>query len=398
MKKYLKNLTKTSILHYIKLIVRSGFFIAAGILFLTGDIEEVTKQGVFPAIVWVWYLMEMIIRLCVPTGIESMGCEKVFKKNYRPAKVQREPKNQSAKTTFIVAMAWFALNAIFYTLYLTNVVDKYFLALVAMGYGVGDIVCILFFCPFQTWFMKNRCCTTCRIYNWDFAMLFTPFLLIPHVYTYTLLGLALIILARWEITYKLHPERFSERTNESLRCKNCTEKLCKHKVQLQHFIKTHKDSLFERLEPVVEKLEPTIKKIEDQADNIEEIITPIEEGVQEAYEKTRDLTVETYTKAKDITKETYTKAKDITTEAYSKAKELTTETYSKAKELTVETYNKVKGMTKELLGIEKDLEKEALPKEPTVESEPDFASECEPNTLPECESDSASDVTEETTV
>jgi hypothetical protein len=210
-------------------------------------------------------------------------------------------------------------------------------------------------------------------------MLCTPFLFIPHVYTYTLLGLALIILARWEIAYKLHPERFSERTNESLRCKNCTEKLCKHKIQLQHYIKAHKDILFERLEPVVEKLEPVLQKIEDQAENIEEIISPIEEGVQVTYEKTRDLTVETYTKAKDLTKETYSKAKD-----------LTKETYSKAKDLTVETYNKVKGMTKELLGIEKALEKEALPEEPTVESETD--------TVPECEHDSAPDATEETTV
>ena len=381
MKKYLQNLTKTSILHYIKLIVRSGFFIAAGILFLTGDIEEVTKQGVFPAIVWVWYFVEMIIRLFVPTGIESMGCEKVFKKNYRPAKVQREPKNQSAKTTFIVAMVWFALNGAIFGLSFLLPVDirKYVLALVALAYGICDIVCILFFCPFQTWFMKNRCCTTCRIYNLDFAMLCTPFLFIPHVYTYTLLGLALIILARWEITYKLHPERFSERTNESLRCKNCTEKLCKHKIQLQHYIKAHKDILFERLEPVVEKLEPVLQKIEDQAENIEEIISPIEEGVQVTYEKTRDLTVETYTKAKDLTKETYSKAKD-----------LTKETYSKAKDMTVETYNKVKGMTKELLGIEKALEKEALPEEPTVESETD--------TAPECEHDSAPDATEETTV
>ena len=63
-----------------------------------------------------------------------------------------------------------------------DVIDKYFLFMVGLAYGVCDIICILFFCPFQTWFMKNRCCTTCRIYNWDFAMLCTPFLLIPGFY------------------------------------------------------------------------------------------------------------------------------------------------------------------------------------------------------------------------
>ena len=33
--------------------------------------------------------------------------------------------------------------------------------------------------------------------------------------------------------FYLHPERFSEKTNEYLRCANCTEKLCVHKKQLK---------------------------------------------------------------------------------------------------------------------------------------------------------------------
>ena len=40
------------------------------------------------------------------------------------------------------------------------------------------------------------------------------------------LGLALVVLLRWEIAVALHPERFDERTNASLRCANCTDKLC----------------------------------------------------------------------------------------------------------------------------------------------------------------------------
>jgi hypothetical protein len=251
----------------------------------------------------------------------------------------------------------------------------YILGIVAMAYGVCDIICILFFCPFQTWFMKNRCCTTCRIYNWDFAMLFTPFLFIPSLYTYSLLGMALLILARWEITYKLHPERFSERTNEALRCKNCTEKLCKHKVQLQHYIKEHKDILFEKLEPVVEKLEPAIKAIDNQAENIEETVAPIEEGIQETYQRAKEFTTDAYGKVKDVTTEAYGKVKDVTTEAcekvldktaetisavvdrtvdtYEWAKDFTAETYGKVKDVTTEVYGKVKDTAKELLGMDK---------------------------------------------
>ena len=41
------------------------------------------------------------------------------------------------------------------------------------------------------------------------------------------------LLIRWEVTFYLHPERFSENTNEYLRCRNCSEKLCSHKKQLR---------------------------------------------------------------------------------------------------------------------------------------------------------------------
>lgn len=328
LKKYIQNLSKTSIMHYMKLFIRGSFFVAAVVLYLTGHIEAVCKNGILPAVVWIWYFVEMVLRL-FPTGMESMGCEKVFKKNYHPPKVEREPKNQSWKATFVVAVVWFALNGAIFALHFIfpNFVDKYVLAMVALAYGVCDMICILFFCPFQTWFMKNRCCTTCRIYNWDFAMLCTPFLLIPSVYTYSLLILSLIILAKWEITYKLHPERFSERTNESLRCKNCTEKLCKHKVQLQHYIKKHKDILFENYE-----------KAKD--------ITV------ETYGKVKDITVETCGKVIDKTAETISAVVDKTVDTYEWAKELTSETYSKVKDVAKETYEKVTGKTKEILGIE----------------------------------------------
>ena len=299
-----------------------------GILYVTGNVRDFSDFPVLHAIIWIWYMVEMIVRLLIPTDLESMGCQKVFVKNYKAPKVEREPKNQSWKTTLLVTVVWFALNGIFYALRLTNVIDKYFLFMIGLAYGVCDIICILFFCPFQTWFMKNRCCTTCRIYNWDFAMLCTPFLLIPGFYAYSLLAVSLLILARWEVTYKLHPERFSERTNESLRCANCTEKLCKHKVQLQHYIKKHKDSLFEKLEPV-------------------------EKGIRETYEKVKDKTAETIEKTKD---------------AIEKTVDFTKDTYGIVKDKTKETYGLVKDRTKEFLGIEKEKATEVAI--PTEETEP----------------------------
>ena len=90
-------------------------------------------------------------------------------------------------------------------------------------------------CPytFQTWFMKNKCCGTCRIYNWDYAMMFTPFFFLRNAYAWSLLAMSIVLLVRWEITFYKYPERFAENTNEYLRCRNCPEKLCTHKTQLQ---------------------------------------------------------------------------------------------------------------------------------------------------------------------
>ncbi|MCC8357928.1 MAG: hypothetical protein LJU34_08915, partial [Oscillospiraceae bacterium] len=108
-------------------------------------------------------------------------------------------------------------------------------------YSVCDMICILFFCPFQTWFMKNKCCGSCRIYNWDYAMMFTPLMFIKSVYTWTLCAMALALLIRWELTFYRHPERFYEATNQSLKCANCHEKLCQHKKQLRRFLRRQQE-------------------------------------------------------------------------------------------------------------------------------------------------------------
>jgi hypothetical protein len=133
-----------------------------------------------------------------------------------------------------------AFNGVIGGLYHAHVIDAGILFLVGLAYGVCDMICILFFCPFQTWFMKNRCCATCRIYNWDFAMMFTPCLFLPMGYTWSLLGLALIILARWELTLRLYPERFFEQSNACVSCKHCKERLCRYKPQLRRFARKNR--------------------------------------------------------------------------------------------------------------------------------------------------------------
>ena len=230
-------------MHYLKLITRSLLFLTVLVFYILDKTSVLTGFVPLPIAVWVFFVVEMIFRF-FPSRVESMGCQKQFKRNYEPTDGAQAPENQSWKSTALVAAVWLLLNGAIGLLYFLKLLDVGLLILIALAFSVCDIICILFFCPFQTWFMKNRCCATCRIYNWDFAMMFTPLVFIPSLYTYSLLGCALILLLRWEITYKIYPERFSTKTNKCLDCSRCNEKLCSHKTQLRSFIKKYKDRLF----------------------------------------------------------------------------------------------------------------------------------------------------------
>ena len=246
----MKKLSKISLFHYYKLFVRSALFLIALGVYITGKIKGygnlfwgAEDSPVILAIIGIFYAVEILLRF-IPSPIESMGCQKQFKRNYIPRGENKErAENQKWTATLTVALVWLALNGILGALYLFGVYDAGILILVCLFYAVCDMICILFFCPFQTWFMKNKCCGSCRIYNWDYAMMFTPLVFIPSVYTYSLLGLSLLLLLKWEVTYKMHPERFAENTNCALDCSRCEEKLCQHKRQLRHFLQWRMEKL-----------------------------------------------------------------------------------------------------------------------------------------------------------
>ena len=238
-------LSKISALHYFKLVFRSVLLIVATTLYIIhrssdhytpfGDLQH---RPIILGIIWVFFTIGMILRF-FPSNNESMGCQKQFRKNFIPTEVSSVKLN-SAKTTFAIAAVWLLLNGVIGALYYTNIIDNGILLLICLFYSVCDMICILFFCPFQTWFMKNKCCGTCRIYNWDYAMMFTPLVFLCSFYTWSLLGIALLLLIFWEVSIRLHPERFSETTNACLSCSHCKEKLCHHKKQLRHFLKANK--------------------------------------------------------------------------------------------------------------------------------------------------------------
>ena len=201
-------------------------------------------------ILWILWVFDMCIQL-FPLSERfrnfiklSKGAQKLHKNHYTPTKkevnqdVLKEQIKKANRKALLILFLWCGIAFLAATtviiLKLITEYDFYINALMlllTLGAGICDTICTLFWCPFR-FIQKNRCCLTCRIYNWDHMMMFTPVVTVPSFYTWSLLGLGIITMIVWEIKYKLHPERFFEYTNESLRCKNCTDKRCKQFGQI----------------------------------------------------------------------------------------------------------------------------------------------------------------------
>ena len=232
-----RRISTVSVLHYIRLAYRSVLFILLLIGYIlfrlhSGNelIDILDDQPVIIFVTWVIFVVEIIMRF-FPSRWESPGCQKQFARNYIKSG-STEIGSHDNNSTVLIALIWVVFNGFFGWLHMLGILDDGVMILLCSLYSVCDMICILFFCPFQSWFMKNKCCSVCRIYNWDYAMMFTPLFFVRRGYFWSLLVLSVILLFRWEISFFRYPERFSEKTNEYLRCKNCTEKLCTHKRQL----------------------------------------------------------------------------------------------------------------------------------------------------------------------
>ena len=236
-------LSTISRIHYIKLVVRSLLFLAALAVYVVNRLENSPSMfggyedsQLLLLVLTAFFSVEMVLR-CFPSKYESMGCQKQFARNYIPGDEsfdRRELRRRSVVPVLTVLLSWIVLNGLIALLYFLGYIDWGILLLIAIAYSVCDMICILFFCPFQTWMMKNRCCQTCRIYNWDYAMMFTPLMFVNNIYAHILVGLSLVLLLRWELCFFLHPERFYEQSNLNLSCAACREKLCHHKKQLMN--------------------------------------------------------------------------------------------------------------------------------------------------------------------
>ena len=185
-------------------------------------------------IIWALLMLNMILQMIPSNGSLTMGSRKEFSHYYRPVEDYDELKmyryiQKNNLSAIWVLLAWLSFNAIFGALYVFDIIETKELILLSIFYYVCDLICVVIWCPFQSFFIRNKCCVNCRIFNWGHFMMFTPLLFIRNFFTWSLFFTSLVVMLRWEITLLKHPERFWEGSNQVLQCANCQDKICKIK-------------------------------------------------------------------------------------------------------------------------------------------------------------------------
>lgn len=198
----------------------------------------IKDYGVTPIhALWLIFMAMMISHL-IPNKKKTMALEKSLEENYAEAKGYSElellkfVQDQNIKA-WKVMFFWLSFNAIFGILNLAGVIGDVDLLMLTVFYFLCDYICILFFCPFQKFIMKNKCCVNCRIYDWGHFMMFTPMLFIKNFFSWSLFFTSLVVLIHWEILYAKYPERFWSQSNKVLQCVNCKDKTCQIKRKIQ---------------------------------------------------------------------------------------------------------------------------------------------------------------------
>lgn len=186
--------------------------------------------SVFHAL-WAIWLIDMLYQLVPVKGYIALGSRKNFKHRFKPIqeRINKESLNkyikQNNKSAYIVLLLWITLILIIGLLWRLKIIDNSFLLLISTAFYVCDLICVLIWCPFRL-ILKTKCCTTCRIFNWDHMMMFTPMIFLKGFFSISLLVVALVIWIIWEICILIYPERFWENSNAALKCSECTDKLC----------------------------------------------------------------------------------------------------------------------------------------------------------------------------
>ena len=231
-------MSKIRRVYFTKLYTRISILIASILLYIFApsqfDIVEgwnFFKKFSIYHIMWLVWVFDMVTQL-IPIKNIALGSQKFFKEKFRPAIHKlldldklKDYIKKTNKAAGKVMIAWAALIAVIGALKLFGIIDNKIILLISIAFYVCDLICVLVWCPFRL-MLGNKCCTTCRIFNWDHFMMFSPMIFVGSFFGVSLFLLSVVDLLVWEITIYLHPERFWEQSNMALKCSECTDKLC----------------------------------------------------------------------------------------------------------------------------------------------------------------------------
>ena len=231
-------MSKTRKIYFLRLIGRTVVFIIAILTYIFDrNMFEVAKGWNFfnrfslLHILWALWMVDMVLQLIPVKSHISIGSQKVFESLFKPIKEKINYKNlkqyikDTTATAYKVMAIWIALTVFVSVLHLCGIIDTGIMVLTATFFYVCDLICILIWCPFRL-IMHNKCCTTCRIFNWDHLMMFLPIIALNSFFSWSLVIFALAVWLVWELCVFTYPERFWENSNMALRCSECTDKLC----------------------------------------------------------------------------------------------------------------------------------------------------------------------------
>lgn len=233
-----EKMSKTRKQYVIMFIMRCIIFVGCAWLFFFRPEEfDVIRPGEFFSrfsvlhVLWIIWIFDMLLQLLPVRHIVPLGSQKHLKICFKEIKDKvnyqslKEYVSSTTRSAYKVFILWVLLLTVIGILYYTGTIDHTWLFMISATFYVADLVCVLIWCPFRL-ILGTRCCTTCRIYNWDHMMMFTPMMFIASAYSTSLLLFALAIFLVWEACVMIYPERFWEKSNASLKCSECTDKLC----------------------------------------------------------------------------------------------------------------------------------------------------------------------------
>ena len=230
-------MSETRRTYFIRLFGRIAIFIACIVMcFNAKNFNILNGMNFFKEfhifhILWLIWVFDMILQIFPIKNKVALGSQKLWANRFKPIREKINTKNlksyivNTTKKAYKVFIIWTLLIIVLGVLYYFGIIDKIWLFMISVFFYVCDLICVLVWCPFRL-IMKNKCCTTCRIFNWDHIMMFSPLIFVGGFFSISLVVMAILAWLVWEMCVLLYPERFCEITNDALKCTNCTDKLC----------------------------------------------------------------------------------------------------------------------------------------------------------------------------